>query len=48
MADIPELEQDVTGDDRLPYERPDLQEAGQVADLTLSNGNNPGGDGAYS
>lgn len=34
--------------DRLPYARPDLVEVGQIADVTLSNGNNGGADGAYS
>lgn len=48
MADILEQDQDAPGDERLPYERPDLLDAGQIADLTLSNGNNSGGDGAYS
>ena len=38
----------VKGDDRLPYQRPDLLEVGQIADITLSTGNDPGGDGAYS
>ena len=38
----------VKEDDRLPYQRPDLLEVGQIADITLSNGNNPGGDGGYS
>lgn len=34
-------------DDRQPYQRPDLLEVGQIADITLSNGNT-GGDGGYS
>ena len=35
-------------DERLPYQRPDLLEVGQIADITLSNGNNGGGDASYS
>lgn len=35
-------------DDRLPYERPDLLDAGKISDVTLSNGNNSGGDTTYS
>jgi hypothetical protein len=35
-------------DDRLPYQRPDLLEVGQIADITLSNGNNGGVDSGYS
>lgn len=40
--------QDSAATDRLPYARPDLVEVGQIADVTLSNGNNGGGDGGYS
>lgn len=40
--------QDSAHGERLPYTRPDLVEVGQIADLTLSNGNNGGGDGGYS
>ncbi len=35
-------------DERLPYERPDLLDAGKISDVTLSNGNNAGLDSAYS
>lgn len=35
-------------DRRLPYERPDLVEAGKISDVTLSDGNNSGSDSAYS
>ncbi len=40
--------QDSAHGDRLPYARPDLVEVGQIADVTLSNGNNAGGDASYS
>lgn len=40
--------QDIAQGDRLPYARPDLVEVGQIADVTLSNGNNGGVDAAYS
>ena len=33
---------------KLAYVTPDLVEAGKIADVTLSNGNNPGGDSGYS
>ncbi len=35
-------------DDRLPYERPELLDAGKISDVTLSNGNDFGSDSAYS
>ena len=35
-------------DDRLPYERPELLDAGKIADVTLSNGNISGADAGYS
>lgn len=39
--------EDFVQDARLPYERPELLDAGKIADVTLSNGNT-GGDGGYS
>ncbi|MBA4761179.1 lasso RiPP family leader peptide-containing protein [Sphingomonas sp.] len=33
---------------KLAYVAPDLVEAGKIADVTLSNGNNAGGDSGYS
>lgn len=35
-------------DDRLPYERPELLDAGKISDVTLSNGNSNSSDGGYS
>jgi hypothetical protein len=32
----------------LPYERPGLLDVGKISDVTLSNGNDMGGDGGYS
>ncbi len=48
MQDKVAQTQDSAQGDRLPYARPDLVEVGQIADVTLSNGNNVGGDGSYS
>lgn len=47
MQDTVAQMQDSAQADRLPYARPDLVEVGQIADVTLSNGNT-GGDGGYS
>ena len=48
MQDKVAQTEDSAGIDRLPYARPDLVEVGQIADVTLSNGNNNGADGGYS
>ena len=48
MKDKVEQVQDSADGNRLPYVRPDLLEAGQITDVTLSNGNNAGADAAYS
>lgn len=48
MDPINEKTEDLHQDDRLPYERPELLDAGKIADVTLSNGNNFGSDSAYS
>lgn len=48
MQDNATRAQDSAQTDRLPYARPDLVEVGQIADVTLSNGNNGGADAAYS
>ncbi|WP_156397175.1 MULTISPECIES: lasso RiPP family leader peptide-containing protein [unclassified Sphingomonas] len=35
-------------DSRLVYVKPELIDAGKIADVTLSNGNDSGSDGGYS
>lgn len=47
QQDIINDEQERGGDSRQYYVKPDLIEAGKIADVTLSNGNT-GGDGGYS
>jgi len=48
MRDLIDDGREVSNDTKLAYAKPDLVEAGKIADVTLSNGNNPGADGAYS
>jgi len=48
MNDFIDPRQTDTDDGRLAYVKPDLVEAGKIADVTLSNGNNSGSDSAYS
>lgn len=43
-----EKPEDLHTDERLPYERPELLDAGKISDVTLSNGNNSGSDSTYS
>ncbi len=48
MRDFIDEAQETANEAKLAYATPDLVEAGKIADVTLSNGNNPGGDGGYS
>lgn len=41
-------DRDPSDDSRLAYVKPELIDAGKIADVTLSNGNNSGSDSAYS
>lgn len=47
MRDLIDDVRDSSDDSKLTYVKPDLLEAGKIADVTLSNGNT-GGDGGYS
>lgn len=47
MDDLINGDGDHSDDSKLTYVKPDLVEAGKIADVTLSNGNT-GGDGGYS
>lgn len=48
MRDLIDDVQEPANEAKLAYATPDLVEAGKIADVTLSNGNNAGGDGGYS
>ncbi|MES1975990.1 MAG: hypothetical protein V4472_26325 [Pseudomonadota bacterium] len=48
MRDLMDEVRESSNDSKLIYVTPDLIEAGKIADVTLSNGNNSGSDGGYS
>jgi hypothetical protein len=48
MDDLINSDREPSADPRLAYVKPELLEAGKIADVTLSNGNDSGSDGGYS
>lgn len=47
MENLVNDDRNPSDDSRLAYAKPELIEAGKIADVTLANGND-GGDGGYS
>lgn len=48
MRDTIDEVREISENSKLDYVKPDLVDVGKIADVTLSNGNNSGGDGGYS
>lgn len=48
MRDLVDAVLEPLDETKLTYVTPDLVDAGKIADVTLSNGNNMGGDSGYS
>lgn len=48
MGDLINTDRELSEDSRLVYVKPELVDVGKIADVTLSNGNDNGGDGGYS
>lgn len=48
MSDMDDAGRELSESSKKEYVKPDLVDIGKIADVTLSNGNNGGGDGGYS
>jgi hypothetical protein len=48
MTDMVDGGRELSESSKMEYVKPDLVDIGKISDVTLSNGNDMGADGAYS